>query len=177
MGLKEQIALASLDQQAHRDVQTRKEAQLISVKMQLDVVGRQIERADKKGDNAKVEELKMKEEKLSTMMATIMDPIPRNEYMSAMINHHIVLSGRHTQLRPRCADIRDTVAAPFHPNMCRICQIHTAIESSDSHFMRVCVRCCFSICRVDNIGIEEDSATPFNKNMEKYSMLLLMDCG
>jgi hypothetical protein len=62
-----------------RDVQTRKEAQLISIKMQLDVVGRQIERADKKRDNAKVEELEMKEEKLSTMMATIMDPTPQKE--------------------------------------------------------------------------------------------------
>jgi hypothetical protein len=77
------------------------------------------------------------------------------EYMSAMINRHIVPSGRHTQLRP-CVDIRNTVAAPFHPNMCRICRTHTAIESSDSHFVRV--RCCFfSIRRVDNIGIEEDS--------------------
>jgi hypothetical protein len=47
--------------------------------MQLDVVGRQIKRADKKGDNAKVEELEMKEEKLSTMMATIMDPTPEKE--------------------------------------------------------------------------------------------------
>jgi hypothetical protein len=47
--------------------------------MQLDVVGRQIERADKKGDNAKVEELEMKEEKLSTIMATIMDPTPEKE--------------------------------------------------------------------------------------------------
>jgi hypothetical protein len=47
--------------------------------MQLDVVGRQIERADKKGDNAKVEELEMKEEKLSTMMATIMVPTPEKE--------------------------------------------------------------------------------------------------
>jgi hypothetical protein len=80
VGLKEQIALASLDQQAHCDVQTRKEAQLISIKMQLDVVGRQIERADKKGDNAKVEELEMKEEKLSTMMATIMVPTPEKEF-------------------------------------------------------------------------------------------------
>jgi hypothetical protein len=62
-----------------RDVQTRKEAQLISMKMQLDVVGRQIEGADKKRDNAKVEELEMKEEKLSTMMATIMDPTPQKE--------------------------------------------------------------------------------------------------
>jgi hypothetical protein len=79
VGLKERIALASLDEQAHRDVQTRKEAQLISIKMQLEVVGRQIERADKKGDNAKVEELEMKEEKLSTMMATIMDPTPEKE--------------------------------------------------------------------------------------------------
>jgi hypothetical protein len=61
VGLKEQIALASLDQQAHCDTQTRKEGQLISIKMQLDVVGRQIEQADKKGDNAKVEELEMKE--------------------------------------------------------------------------------------------------------------------
>jgi hypothetical protein len=79
VGLKEHIALASLDQQAHRDVQTRKEAQLISIKMQLDVVGRQIEQADKKEDNAKVEELEMKEEKLSTMMATIMDPTSEKE--------------------------------------------------------------------------------------------------
>jgi hypothetical protein len=79
VGLKEQIALASLDQQEHRGVQTWKEAQLIYIKMQLDVVGRQIERADKKGDNAKVEELEMKEEKLSTMMATIMDPTPEKE--------------------------------------------------------------------------------------------------
>jgi hypothetical protein len=47
--------------------------------MQLDVVGRQIKQADKKGDNAKVEELEMKEEKLSTMMATIMDPTPEKE--------------------------------------------------------------------------------------------------
>jgi hypothetical protein len=47
--------------------------------MQLDVGGRQIKRADKKGDNAKVEELEMKEEKLSTMMATIMDPTPKKE--------------------------------------------------------------------------------------------------
>jgi hypothetical protein len=84
--------------------------------------------------------------------------------MSAVINRHIVRSGRHTQLRPR-VDIRDTIAAPFHPNMCRICRTHTAIKSSDSHFVRV--RCCFfSIYRVNNIGIEEDSATPFNKNME-----------
>jgi hypothetical protein len=79
VGLKEQIALASLDQQAHRDVQTPKEAQLISIKMQLNVVGRQIEQADKKGDNAKVEELEMKEEKLITMMATIMDLTPEKE--------------------------------------------------------------------------------------------------
>jgi hypothetical protein len=79
VGLKEQIALASLDQQAHCNIQTRKETQLISIKMQLDVVGRQIERAEKKVDNAKDEELKMKEEKLSTMMATIMDLTPKKE--------------------------------------------------------------------------------------------------
>ena len=61
------------------NIQIWKEAQLISIKMQLDLVGRQIERADKKEDNAKVEELKMKEEKLSTMMATILDLILEKE--------------------------------------------------------------------------------------------------
>jgi hypothetical protein len=47
--------------------------------MQLDLVGRQIKQGDKKEDNAKVEELEMKEEKLSTTMATIMDPAPEKE--------------------------------------------------------------------------------------------------
>ena len=79
VGLKEQIALASLDQQAHRNVQTRKEAQLISIKMQLDIVGRQIERADKKADKAKVEDLEIKDEELSTSMETFMAPTPQKE--------------------------------------------------------------------------------------------------
>jgi hypothetical protein len=47
--------------------------------MQLDVVGRQIQGADKKEDKVKVQELEIKEEKLSTMIATIMDPTPKKE--------------------------------------------------------------------------------------------------
>jgi hypothetical protein len=47
--------------------------------MQLGLVGKQIKQADKKEGNVNVEDPKMKEEKLSTMMATIMDPTPEKE--------------------------------------------------------------------------------------------------
>jgi hypothetical protein len=79
ISLKDRVAIASLDMQDNAQRQTQKETRLISVKMQMDCLQKQIDRAERKGDHGKVALLESQEKALMLQFAAVLAPTPEKE--------------------------------------------------------------------------------------------------
>jgi hypothetical protein len=119
--MRDRISLANLDLQKLAQAQSKKEAKIIALKLQSEMLSRQIERAEKRGDQEKVESLEEQETSLYEEMARLSAPSPQsNEKKGSMLDELLLFAG--PAKKPRLSITKanpspptSTVSVPFSP--------------------------------------------------------------